>query len=119
MGCNCRPLVERIEVREPCSADWDSMPGDTTRFCASCDKNVHDLSELSVSEAEALLGRHRGQELCVRTPARPKRRLSVLAALLVLACGNAEKPAPKPAPPPKGKTLGCICVPGDPLCSCL
>ena len=118
MARSPRSLLEQIAVREPCSADWESMPGHTSRFCGSCQQNVHDLSELSVSDAEDFLERHRGQTLCVRLAPLPKRRLALIAAaLLVASCAPAPKPTP---PPPKGgKTMGCICVPGDPLCSCL
>jgi hypothetical protein len=39
----------QIQIDEPCSASWTSMnpQGSGCRFCASCEKNVHDLSDKS------------------------------------------------------------------------
>ena len=58
--------LEEIRVANPCRADWDKMQGDDkSRFCQSCAKNVYNLSEMTRSEAEALVREKEGQ-LCVR-----------------------------------------------------
>ena len=52
-------------IAEPCDASWDAMDGDhQKRFCGSCTKNVHHLSEMTRREAERLLSSDDG--LCVR-----------------------------------------------------
>lgn len=58
--------LDSIEVANPCRADWNRMKGDErTRFCATCTKNVYNLSGMSRSEAEKLIRAKEG-ELCVR-----------------------------------------------------
>jgi hypothetical protein len=60
------PLLSRVRIASPCAASWDGMRGDErVRHCASCDKQVFDLSALSSEQAEALL-RERTGGLCVR-----------------------------------------------------
>jgi hypothetical protein len=60
------PLLARVTIASPCHARWDEMKGDErVRHCASCDKDVYDLSEMTTSEAEALLSRE-GPAACVR-----------------------------------------------------
>jgi len=60
-----RPL-DLVEVQSPCPRDWNQMSGSAqTRFCEHCQKHVHDLSAMTLSEAEALICRQAG-ELCVR-----------------------------------------------------
>jgi hypothetical protein len=60
------PVLDNLHVAAPCSADWAQMTGDArTRFCASCEKNVYNLSEMARAEAEALLLEKEGK-LCVR-----------------------------------------------------
>ena len=45
--------LDSIQLATPCSADWNAMPGDSrTRFCASCAKNVYNLSAMSRDEAQ-------------------------------------------------------------------
>lgn len=52
-----------IEIPEPCSEDWDSMtPGERGRFCASCQKTVHDLSSMTEAEAREVL---KQEDVCV------------------------------------------------------
>lgn len=49
--------LDAIQIQSPCSASWDAMEGDDVRrFCASCALEVHNLSEMSRREAEALIG---------------------------------------------------------------
>jgi hypothetical protein len=58
--------LDSIEVANPCRADWNKMQGDErTRFCATCAKNVYNLSGMSRNEAEKLVYAREG-ELCVR-----------------------------------------------------
>ncbi|MDI1430700.1 hypothetical protein [Polyangium sorediatum] len=60
------PLLSRVEVAAPCSADWASMVGDDrARFCTSCEKNVYNLSAMTAQEAEQLIRSKEGN-LCVR-----------------------------------------------------
>jgi hypothetical protein len=55
-----------IRIQSPCHADWESMRGnDRVRFCGDCKLNVFNLSELTRSQAEALINEHQGR-LCVR-----------------------------------------------------
>jgi hypothetical protein len=59
-------LLDEIEVASPCSAAWEAMPGDQrVRFCADCQRAVHDLSAHTRVEAESLLSAAEGR-LCVR-----------------------------------------------------
>jgi hypothetical protein len=58
--------LSRVRVASPCTADWDSMIGDErVRFCGQCELNVYNLSALTRTQAENLIG---GTErrLCVR-----------------------------------------------------
>jgi hypothetical protein len=56
------PLLSRVKIATPCSANWDDMIGDErVRFCGGCAKNVYNLSALSGDEAEALLYEREGR----------------------------------------------------------
>lgn len=58
------PLLQRIHIASPCNVPWESMRGDDhVRHCASCDKEVFDLSSLTREQAEALLIEKNGK-LC-------------------------------------------------------
>ncbi len=144
-------LVTRLDaahVREPCTAEWDAMVGsDRIRFCASCRKDVYDVSAFTADEAEVLLRGASGR-VCIiverdakgRTltadrlpPRKPLRRLATIAtaasvAIGIGACGKSElAPAPDASAPAAdagaaradARRPGCYCQPGDPLCSCL
>jgi hypothetical protein len=55
-----------IEVQAPCPADWNVMDGDDrARFCAHCERHVHDLSAMRSDEVLDLICRNAGR-LCVR-----------------------------------------------------
>lgn len=57
---------DQIQIPEPCHADWEQMRGDDAkRFCDSCTKHVHNLSELTRDEAKTLLAEG-GEHLCVQ-----------------------------------------------------
>ncbi len=48
--------VSEIRIPEPCSEDWGGMtPEQRGRFCAACQKTVHDLSAMPESDAKSLL----------------------------------------------------------------
>lgn len=58
--------LKQISVPTHCDEAWDGMAGDAqARFCESCSHHVHDLSQMSRAEAQALLDRTQGR-LCVR-----------------------------------------------------
>jgi hypothetical protein len=61
-----RRTLDVIQVSEPCPADWNQMTGDDTRrFCAHCQKFVHNLSAMPSDQAERLVCENAGN-LCVR-----------------------------------------------------
>jgi hypothetical protein len=67
--------LDAITIPVPCPVAWDSMHGDDrTRFCDQCKQNVHDVSELTRSEAlELVTG---GEETpCLRIYRRPDGRV--------------------------------------------
>ena len=58
--------LDQISVASPCPAEWGDMVGsDTVRFCASCQKNVYNLSGMKRDEAIDLLRATEGR-VCVR-----------------------------------------------------
>jgi len=58
--------LDNIKVAAPCSAEWAKMSGDErVRHCALCRKNVYNLSDMSRTEAEALIRLKEGK-VCVR-----------------------------------------------------
>ena len=58
--------LDDIRVASPCPAEWGDMVGsDTVRFCASCQKNVYNLSGMRRDEAIELLRASEGRT-CVR-----------------------------------------------------
>jgi hypothetical protein len=117
------PLADRLCVREPCDmlSGWDEMPGDErTRFCGSCQRDVHDVSRLTRDQVETLLRAHDGARLCVRLRVRrtdgailladghahPSRQLAtrsrmgalaISATAALTACTSQTAPAPAPA----------------------
>ena len=49
-------VLDAITIPVTCPVSWDDMHGDRrTRFCDKCSQNVHDVSELTRSEAVQLL----------------------------------------------------------------
>jgi hypothetical protein len=58
--------LDNISVASPCHAEWSDMVGsDKVRFCASCQKNVFNLSGMKRDEALDLLRATEGRA-CVR-----------------------------------------------------
>jgi hypothetical protein len=55
----------RVSFPKPCTEQWDDMrPNGCNRHCARCDHIIHDLSRLTLDEAEALLASN--DRVCVR-----------------------------------------------------
>jgi hypothetical protein len=55
----------RVSFPRPCGEEWQAMtPAACARVCGRCDKPVHDLSQYSLDEAEALVRSNPG--VCVR-----------------------------------------------------
>lgn len=66
-----RDLSKQIEIKTPCTADWDSMIGnDRVRFCEHCNLSVNDLSQLTPKRVRRLITKSNGR-LCVRYRRRP------------------------------------------------
>lgn len=58
--------LDHVRVAAPCPANWDEMYGTKrVRFCAECQLNVYNLSEMTRREAEELIASAEGR-LCVR-----------------------------------------------------
>ena len=100
------PVLPNIRVATPCTADWNQMTGDDrVRHCATCDKDVFNLSAMTREDAEALVLQTAGN-LCARYYQRKdgtilladctvavaqkrKRRVIAAGAAMLLAGGGA------------------------------
>lgn len=97
-----RPI--HLPIAEPCHENWDAMePRERGRFCASCKKDVHDLSAMTEDEAREFLRERAGTRLCVNyrhdTAGRIQFRAAAVAALAVTAlaaCTPHERATPQP-----------------------
>jgi hypothetical protein len=59
-------LLDHLEIKSPCEADWDSMQGnDRVRFCGHCRLTVRDVSDLTTRQALELVHKSQGR-LCLR-----------------------------------------------------
>lgn len=59
--------ADEVVIEAPCDEDWDRMrpeAGGRRRFCDHCERQVHDLSQMSEPAARALLREHAGR-VCV------------------------------------------------------
>jgi hypothetical protein len=57
----------RLNIAEPCPADWNEMTGsEKRRHCASCDKDVVALAEMTPDDAVALVRSAKPHSLCLR-----------------------------------------------------
>ena len=85
----------KLTVPNPCPAAWNRMTGDNTRrFCHHCKKHVHNLSEMTAEQAQAVFEQqsnpcvridpHPEQE--VRFQAQPIRTWFFVAAVSLAAC---------------------------------
>jgi hypothetical protein len=133
-------LLRDLKVAAPCQAEWAKMTGDErARFCGLCRKNVYNLSEMTASEAAALIREKEGS-LCARffrradgtvltsdcPVGRRGRRRRNAAALVVLcsaALGLVHFLWPRPPSPvqrivewltPGRASMGVICPPTPP-----
>ena len=71
-------FLNNVTINSPCSADWNSMIGnDQVRFCEHCSLDVHNLSEMTRSQAERLVARSNGR-LCIRYHHDPSGRPATL-----------------------------------------
>jgi hypothetical protein len=83
-----------LPIARPCSESFAAMPGDENkRFCASCDKHVHDISAGTEAEARALFAASRSAKVCVRFSKDSAgnvrfRGAAIAAALSLAACGS-------------------------------
>lgn len=58
--------LKQVHIPTPCHESWEAMTGDAQqRLCAGCRKHVHNLSEMSRDEAQAVIDRADGR-VCVR-----------------------------------------------------
>lgn len=56
-----------LEIASPCTQDWNTMTAEgKKRFCDACKKHVQDLSQMSETEAQAVLAAPPAEGLCVR-----------------------------------------------------
>ncbi len=59
-------FLDKIEVKTPCSEDWNEMRGnEQVRFCSHCSKSVNNLSTMTRREASKIIKQSNGN-LCVR-----------------------------------------------------
>jgi hypothetical protein len=59
-------MLAQIGVASPCSASWESMPGDDrVRHCQACNLNVYNFAAFTEREIRELLASRRGR-LCGR-----------------------------------------------------
>lgn len=57
--------LDNIKIASPCPADWNEMYGDKrSRFCADCNLNVYNLSDMTKQEAENFLINSEGR-VCI------------------------------------------------------
>ncbi len=60
------PFLDRVKIASPCPESWETMAGDSrVRACDRCRLNVYNLSDMTRSEAEALVRQTEGR-LCIR-----------------------------------------------------
>jgi Carboxypeptidase regulatory-like domain len=66
-----KSILDRVSIGSSCQTDWEAMNGDQShRYCDQCEKSVYNFSQLTRSQAEALIARTNGK-LCARIERRP------------------------------------------------
>ena len=61
-----KSLLDSIDVPAPCPKSWDAMTGDNkARVCASCEKDVHNISGMTRGEVKKLLFQS-NESVCIR-----------------------------------------------------
>ena len=77
-----RSLVDSIEVKNACSADWNAMTGsERVRFCSHCNLSVNNISALTRKQAMRLVRESNGR-ICVRYVKNPVDNSPVFAGKL-------------------------------------
>lgn len=67
--------LDAVTIASPCTVPWDSMAGDERkRFCGQCRLHVHDVSQMTRREADALI-ESAGGRCCLRLWRRPDGRV--------------------------------------------
>lgn len=75
-------LIDSIEVKTPCSEDWDKMQGsDKVRFCGHCAFEVNNISAMTRKQAMRLVRASDGR-ICVRYVKNPVTNKPVFAGKL-------------------------------------
>lgn len=60
-----KSLLDSMDVPAPCPKKWDEMiGGDKARLCQSCDKHIHNISEMTRGEVRKLLFQSK-ESVCV------------------------------------------------------
>jgi hypothetical protein len=58
--------LDHLRIASPCPVGWDQMTGDDrVRFCEQCSLRVYNISEMTRTEAEALIAKTEGH-ICAR-----------------------------------------------------
>ena len=91
--------IRALPIANPCSLAFAQMNGDErTRYCATCEKEVHDLSARTEDEARVLLTNAHGKRICVRYAKdgrggiRFRAAATMAAAMSLAACTVATAP---------------------------
>ena len=63
---NARISLQQVRVAEPCPKAWNDLAGDgdASRFCAHCNRHVHNLSAMTEDAAQRLVCESAGR-LCI------------------------------------------------------
>lgn len=86
-----RSILNSIEVKTPCSQNWESMYGnDVVRFCEHCVKNVHNLSAMTRKDAEKLVARSKGG-ICIQYVRHPDGKIQTMSDKLYQISGRASR----------------------------
>ena len=74
-----RSLIDSIEIKSPCSENWDQMKGsEKVRFCGHCALEVNNISALTRKQALRLVHESKGR-ICVRYVKNPVTNAPVFA----------------------------------------
>ncbi|MGC2238777.1 MAG: ankyrin repeat domain-containing protein [Pyrinomonadaceae bacterium] len=77
-----KSFIDSIEIKTPCSEDWNEMKGgDRTRFCSHCSKSVNNISAMTRKQAMRIARDAKG-EICVRFIKNPQTNAPVFAGKL-------------------------------------
>jgi hypothetical protein len=73
-----RTPLHVLSIERPCHQDWNDMsPAASGRFCAHCQRQVHDLKQMTAAQVDDLICRSAGP-FCVRYQAMPDGRVNTL-----------------------------------------